>query len=94
MITVNVLQEQCKQIGLIFLVLLKYREIITIKTVTLYKKLYFFIKSLKQGKEIGTNFFLLFSSRNMVGHFKKVYLHRPIKILRFLTPARIKKCLT
>ena len=27
----------------------------------------------------------------MVGQFKKVYLHRPIKILYFLTPARIQK---
>ena len=30
----------------------------------------------------------------MVGQFKKVYLHRPIKILDFLTPARIQKYLT
>ena len=30
----------------------------------------------------------------MVGQFKKAYLHRPIKILHFLTPARIQKCLT
>ena len=30
----------------------------------------------------------------MVGQFKKAYLHRPIKILHFLTPSRIQKCLT
>ena len=27
-----------------------------------------------------------------VWQFKNIYLHRPIKILHFLTPARIKKC--
>ena len=30
----------------------------------------------------------------MIGQFKKAYLHRPIKILHFLTTARIQKCLT
>ena len=30
----------------------------------------------------------------MVGQFKKVYLHRPIKILQFLTLAKIQNCLT
>ena len=30
----------------------------------------------------------------MVDQFKKPLLHRPIKILHFLTPARIQKCLT
>ena len=30
----------------------------------------------------------------MVEQFKKAYMHRPIKILHFLTPTRIKKCLT
>ena len=44
-----------------------------------------------QEKEAGTNFVLLCQSSNMVGQFKKAYLHRPIKILHFLTPARIKK---
>ena len=40
-----------------FLVLLKYREIRTVKTVTVNKKLYFFIKSLKkQEKEADTTF--------------------------------------
>ena len=41
-----------------------------------------------------TNFVLLCQSRNMVGQFKKAYLHRSIKILHFLTPARIQKCFT
>ena len=50
--------------------------------------------SQKQEKEAGTNFVLLCQSRNMVGQFKKAYLHRPIKILHFLTPARIQKRLT
>ena len=30
----------------------------------------------------------------MVGQFKKAYLQLPIKILHFLTPVRIQKCLT
>ena len=30
----------------------------------------------------------------MVARFKKAYLHRPIKIVHFLTSARIQKCLT
>ena len=34
-----------------FLVWLNYREIIKVKTVTLYKTLYFFIKSLKSKKK-------------------------------------------
>ena len=34
---------------------------------------------------------MLCQSRNMVGQFKKTYLHTPIEILHFLTPARIKK---
>ena len=80
----------------IFLVSLKYREIITTKTITLYiNKLYFFLKVLKQKqeKEAGTNFVLLCQSRNAVGQFRKTYLHRPVKTLHFLTPARIQKCL-
>ena len=70
-----------------FLVSAKYREIITVKTVTLCKKLYFLKKI-----EAGTNFALLCQSRNMVG--RKAYLYRPIKVLQCLTPARIQKCLT
>ena len=62
--------------GEIFLVLLNYREIITVKTVTLYKKLFSFIKSLKtKKKEAGTNFVSLCQLRNMVGQFKKTYSH-------------------
>ena len=60
-----------------------------VKTVTLYMKLCFFIR-----REAGTNFVLLCQSRNMVGQFKKAYLHRSVKILHFSTPARIQKCLT
>ena len=41
-----------------FLVLLKYREIKTVKTEALYKKLYFFMKSLKSKKNsLGFNLF-------------------------------------
>ena len=36
---------------LFFLVSLKYREIVTVKTVTRYEKLYFFIKSLESKKK-------------------------------------------
>ena len=66
----------------------------TVQIVTLYKKLYFFhYKSQKQEKETDNKFFLLCQSRYMVGQLKKAYFHRPIKILHFLTPARIQKCL-
>ena len=47
-----------------------------------------------QEKAAGTNFVLLFQSRSMAGQFKKDYLHRTIKILHFLTRARVQKCLT
>ena len=30
----------------------------------------------------------------MVGQFEKAYLHRPTKILHFLTPSGIQKCFT
>ena len=50
--------------------------------------------SLKKEKEAGTNFILLSWSRNMIGLLMKTHLHRPIKILQFLTPGRIQKCLT
>ena len=42
-----------------------------------------------QEKEVATNFVLLCQSRNMVGHFKKAYMHISVKNLHFLTPARI-----
>ena len=62
----------------------------TVKTVALCKKLYFFPeKSKKQEKEASTNLILLSQSRNMVGQFMKTYLHRPIKILQFLAPWKI-----
>ena len=44
------------------------------------KKHYFFIKSFKSKKKLP----LLGQSRNMIGQFKKIYLHRPIKIIIFL----------
>ena len=47
-----------------------------------------------QEKESSSNFILLCHARNKVGQFKRAYLHRPIKILHFLTPPRIQKCLT
>ena len=47
-----------------------------------------------QEEEAGTNFTLLSQSRYMIRQFIKNYLHRPIKILQFLTPAGIQKCLT
>ena len=72
-----------------------YRKIITVKTVPLYKILYFFLlKVLNQEKEAGTNFNLFCQSRNMIEQLKKAYLNRPSKILHFLTTARIRKCLT
>ena len=90
LITQQCKHEQCKWHSLIFLVSWKYREIMTVKTISLYKKLTFFMKSLKNKKKKNL---ALTSSRNMVGQFRKTYLHRPIKILHFLTPARIQKCL-
>ena len=47
-----------------------------------------------QEKEAGTNFTLLCQSRNIFGQFGKPYLHKSIKVLHFLTSARIQKCLT
>ena len=51
----NLITQQCFTraiwIKVFFLVSLKYRDIITVKTVTLYNKLYFFIKSLKSKKK-------------------------------------------
>ena len=42
-------------------------------------------------KEADTNFVLLSQSINVTGQFIKTYLHRPIKVLDFLTPAKIKR---
>ena len=60
-----------------------------VKTVTL-KNFIFYIKSLIS-KKAGTNLVLLSQLRNMVGQFKKAYLHSPISIIHFLTAARIQK---
>ena len=56
----------------------------------------FFIKSLKSKKKklALTSFYYVSQEIWLVGQFKKAYLHRPINILHFLTPARIQKCLT
>ena len=63
-----------------------------VKAVTLYKEPYFFSLEVFKARKRSTNFVLLCQSRNMVGQFKKAYLHRPIKVLHFLTPAIIQKC--
>ena len=55
----------------VFLVSLKYREIIMVKTVTIYKKL-FFIKSLKSKKKKLTLTLLYYVSREIwLGNSKK-----------------------
>ena len=52
------------------------------------------MKVLQARKQADTNFPLSYQSRNMVWEFRKIGLHRPIKILNFLTSARAQKCLT
>ena len=65
----------------LFLVSLKKRKIITVKTVEI---LFFSLKVLKKkDKEAGTNFVLLCQSRNMVGQFKKTYLHNQSRFYIF-----------
>ena len=81
-----------KTVYFFFLVSLKYREVITVKTVTLYKKVYLFIKRLKSKKK--KLVLTLFDHVSRVRQLKKACLHRPIKILHFLTHARIQKCFT
>ena len=54
-------------------------------------KLFFHEKSTVQEKETGTNFVLLSQLANMIGQFKKTYLHGPIKTLQFLAPTRSQK---
>ena len=49
---------------------------------------------MKSLKEADNNIVLLSKSRNMVEQFMRTYLYRPIKILQFLTPAKIQICLT
>ena len=55
------------------------------------RNFFFSLKVLKARKRSCTNFVLLCQLRNMAGQIKKAYLHKPIKILRFFTPARIQK---
>ena len=50
------------------------------------------LKKLK--KEAGINFPLLSRSRNMIGRFMRIYLHKPIKILQFVSRGKIQKCST
>ena len=45
-------------------------------------------------KETGTNTVLLSWKGNMIGWFIKTYLHKPIKIVQFLSRGEIQKCLT
>ena len=52
------------------------------------------MKVLKAKKEADTNFVLLCQLKNMVGQFKKAYLHRQIKIVHFATAGRIQNSLT
>ena len=47
-----------------------------------------------QDKEAGINLVFLSRLRNMVQRFMKTYLHRPIKVLQFLTRGEIQKYLT
>ena len=61
-----------------------------VKTVTLYKKLlFFFIKSFKSKKKklVLSSFEISVEKYNWA--IQKAYLHRPVKILHFLTPMRI-----
>ena len=55
--------------------------------------MFFVNKSEKQEKEADTNF-LFSQSRNMIRRFVKANLHRPMKILQFLTLGRIQNCST
>ena len=68
--------------------------IAAVETVSKIVCLLFHEKFIKQEKEAGTNFTLLSQSRNIMGEFIKMHLHRPVKILQFLIPTRIGKCLT
>ena len=51
--------------------------------------IFFNKKSKKQEGGGGTDFVLLSWSRNMIGQFLKIHLHRHSQ---FLTPAKIQKC--
>ena len=56
-----------------FLVSLKYREIITVETQTLYKKLYFFIKRIKSKKKmLALTSFYCVSREMWLGNFKNL----------------------
>ena len=54
-----------------------------------------FIKILKsKKKKLALSFVVLCQLRDVVELFKKSDLHSPIKIIHFLKPVRIQKCLT
>ena len=60
-----------------------------------YNDYFFLIRVLKsKKKETGTNIVLLSWKGNMIGWFIKTYLHKPIKIVQFLSRGEIQKCLT
>ena len=58
----------------LFLVSLKYREIITVKTVALYNKQFFYIKSLKSKKnKLVLTSFCYVSGEIWLGNSKKLF---------------------
>ena len=65
-----------------------------VQTVALCKKGFCQEKSKMLEQEADTNFISLFELRNMIQQILKTYLHRPTKILQFLTPGRIQRHLT
>ena len=64
-------------------------------TITLFTVKFIFVSQelKKQNKIAGTKFVLLPLSRKMIRWFKKTYLHKPIKILEFLSRGKIEECL-
>ena len=69
-----------------FLALLKYREVITVKTITLHKKLIFFIKNLKSNKK-------KLVQKNGWAIQESLFAYTN-QFSTFFTPGRIQKCLT
>ena len=73
-----------------FLVLLKYREITTVQTVTLYKKL-FFIKSLKSKIEkLALTSFYCVSPEKWLGNSKKLICIDQLRFYIFSHPQEFK----
>ena len=67
---------------------------VTMKTLCMLNFIFVHKKSKNQEIKTGTTLVLLSWSGNMIERFMKTYLHKPIKILRFLKPRRIQKFLT